>query len=78
MENRRYVYGVRIFYENGYIPMAELAFGDGGRPTGETKIIEWSRQSEREKYYFNAYTFYWDERFVPKEKTFEEFVNCAF
>lgn len=59
---KRYVYAVRIFEQDGYQPMAELAFGDGGRPTGETIFIHWDDISEREKYYINSYTLVWDER----------------
>lgn len=28
---KRYVYAVRIFLKDGYLNMAELALGDGGR-----------------------------------------------
>lgn len=72
MNNKPYVYAIRIFYENGYRPMAELAFGEGGRPTGETKIIYWADITEREQYYINAYTFIWDER-LPY--TFQEYIH---
>ena len=72
MENKRYVYAVRIFNKDGYKPMAELAFGDGGRPTGETTIIHWDDISEREKYCINSYTLVWDER--TKGKSFDEYV----
>lgn len=75
MENKRYVYGIRIFNKDGYKPIAELAFGDGGKPTGETIIIPWDDIEEREKYVINAYTFVWDTRFVPTHKTFDEFVG---
>lgn len=73
----RYVYGVRIFLDNERIPMAELAFGDGGRPNGETKIIHWDRPDERDRYVINAYTFIWDERVkdIAYGMTFEEFKN---
>ena len=72
---RRFVYAVKIYEENGYKPMAELAFGDGGRPTGETIIIHWDDINERNKYVINAYTFIWDTRFIPTHKTFEDFIN---
>lgn len=74
---RRYVYAVRIYIDHttGYKVMADLAFGDGGRPNGETTTIEWDVISEREKYVINAYTFIWDEREVPESKTFKEFIN---
>lgn len=74
---KRYVYAVRIYIDHttGYKVMADLAFGDGGRPNGETTTIEWDVISEREKYVINAYTFIWDEREVPESKTFKEFIN---
>ena len=75
MESKRFVYAVKIYEENGYTPMAELAFGEGGRPTGETIIIPWDDIKEREKYVITAYTFVWDERFVPTLQTFDEFVG---
>ena len=75
MDSKRYVYAIRIFNENDYKPMAELAFGDGGRPNGETITIEWDDINEREKYVINAYTFIWDERDVVKEKTFDKYVK---
>lgn len=62
MENRRTVYAMRIFNMNGYQPMAELAFGDGGKPTGETITIHYDDINERNKYYISAYTLVWDER----------------
>lgn len=75
--HKRYVYAVRIYIDPtiGYKVMADLAFGDGGRPNGEITTIEWDVISEREKYVINAYTFIWDEREVPNSKTFEEFIN---
>lgn len=73
---KRYVYAVRIYLKDGYKPMADLAFGDGGRPNGETVTIEWDVVSEREKYVINAYTFVWDERETVKEKSFREYINA--
>lgn len=75
MEERRYVYGIRIFLKDGYLHMAELAFGDGGRPNGETAVIRWDIPAEREKYYINAYTLIWDERPAAAIRTFNEYVN---
>lgn len=75
MDNKRYVYAVRLFLKDGYQPMAELAFGEGGRPNGETEIIEWDVPTERERYCINAYTFIWDEREVVKNCTFNEFIR---
>ena len=72
MEKRRHVYAIRIYLENGYQPMAEIAFGDGGRPNGETKIIPWDELEVRNEYIINAYTFVWDERI---NKSFNEYIG---
>lgn len=58
----RYVYAIHIFLKDGYKPMATLAFGDGGRPTGETVTIEWDNLTQRRQYYWNAYTLVYDDR----------------
>ena len=70
--NKPYVYGMRI-YLDGVTPMAELALGDGGRPTGETEIIKFNSIDEREKYVINSYTFIWDER--TNDMSFEKFIH---
>lgn len=72
---KRYVYGVRIFLVNGYKPMAELMFGDGGKPNGETEIIEWDVTSERDRFIINAYTYIWDERPTVKDYTFKQYIR---
>ena len=69
---KRYVYAIRIYLENGYKPMAEIAFGNGGRPNGETKIIPWDEPEARNEYVINAYTFVWDERI---NKSFNEYIG---
>lgn len=74
-DNRRYVYGIRIYLKDGYRPMADLAFGDGGRTNGEIVTIEWDRPDEREKYYIDSYTFIWDDRAPVQRWTFQEFAN---
>ncbi len=58
----RYVYAIHIYLQDGYKPMATLAFGDGGKPTGETATIEWSNLNQRRQYYWDAYTLIYDER----------------
>ena len=73
--NKRYVYAVRIWLKDGYKPMADLAFGDGGRPTGEIVTIEWDIITEREKYVINAYTFIWDERETVKTQSFSDYIK---
>lgn len=58
------VVAIRIYYaENGFTPMADLAFAFGGKIT-----IEWDVPAEREVYEagINAYTLYYDER--PKRE----------
>lgn len=75
MNNRRYVYGIRIFLANDHTPMAELAFGNGGRITGETEVIRWDSMSERERFFINSYTFIWDEREIVREKSFTEYIQ---
>ena len=75
MDSRKYVYGMRIYLEDGHRPMADLAMGEGGRPNGEIVTIEYDRIDEREKYYINAYTFIWDERIPVKTMTFSEYVK---
>lgn len=75
---KRYVYGVRIFLENGHKPMAELALGDGGRPDGSTVIVPWDSPEEiEEKYVINAYTFIWDERDIVQHSAFDDYVYCS-
>lgn len=74
MDNKPYVYGIRIFLGDGYKPMAELAFGEGGRPNGKKETIEWDRPDERDRFYISAYTFVWDER-LPPEISFNNFVQ---
>ena len=69
------VYAVRIFLRNGYEPMADLALGQGGRPTGEVVTIHWDNLYELEKYYISAYTFIYDVRPVPVANTFLSLVE---
>lgn len=75
MDERRYVYGMRIYLKNGHKPMADLALGIGGRTSGEIVTIEWDRPDEREKYVINSYTFVWDERIPVKTMSFSEYAN---
>ena len=75
IDNRPYVYAVRIFLENGYQPMAELAFGDGGRPNGQTKVIRWDSITEREEYIINSYTLIWDEREIVRWNSFQNYIH---
>lgn len=75
MDNRKFVYGLRIYLRDGYKPMADLALGEGGRTNGEIVTIEWDRLDEREKYVINAYTFVWDERDLVRAMKFSEYAN---
>ena len=73
MENKRFVYAMRIWLKDGYKPMADLAFGDGGRTTGEIQRIPYDNITEREKYIINSYTIIWDER-TKSFGSFEDYV----
>ena len=73
--NKRYVYAIKIYLKNGYQPMADLAFGEGGRPTGETVTIPWDVEDERNKYYYNSYTLVWDTRTTVLNMSFEDYVH---
>ena len=73
--DKRYVYAIRIFLKDGHKPMAELAFGDGGRPTGETEIIHWDDPNERALFNINSYTYIWDERPVVTDYTFNSWIH---
>ena len=75
MDNRPYIYAVRIYLKDGYQPMAELAFGDGGRPTGKTTVIRWDNIPEREQYLINSYTLIWDEREIVARNTFQQYIH---
>lgn len=77
-QNKRFVYGVRIWLKDGHQPMADLAFGEGGRPNGEVITIDWDDVLEREKYIINAYTFIWDERVRQYANTqFRDYVKTG-
>ena len=56
-------------------PMADLALGQGGRPTGEVVTVHWDNLYELEKYYISAYTFIYDVRPVPVANTFLSLVE---
>lgn len=73
MENKRFVYAMRIWLKDGYKPMADLAFGEGGRLTGEVQTIHFDDITERGKYVINSYTVVWDERTKP----FCSFEDCV-
>ena len=74
-EGKPYIYAVRLFEGEYCKQMAELAFGDGGRPNGKTVTIEWTNITEREKYCINGYTHVWDERPCVRMQSFSDYVN---
>lgn len=68
MENKPYAIAVRIYDENG-ITMADIktSLRDG---LGIETII-WTKPNERERFYYNGYTLFYDER-IKNTKPFEE------
>ena len=62
MENKPYAIAVRIYDENG-ITKADI----------KTKMetIIWTKPDERERFYYNGYTLYYDER-IKNTKPFAE------
>ena len=77
MNGPRYIYAIRIFLDNYRTPMAELAFGEGGRPNGETVTIRWDESDKLDGYVMNAYTYIWDERTseIAYGSSFRDYVN---
>ena len=72
-----YINKLRKINQNGYTfdisnYLYNPAFGNGGRPNGETKIIPWDEPEARNEYVINAYTFVWDERI---NKSFNEYIG---
>lgn len=68
MENKTYAIAVRIYESNG-TTMADIKTSpcDGLK----TETIVWTKPNERERFYYNGYTIFYDER-VSKVKPFEE------
>ncbi len=68
MKNKPYAIAVRIYESNG-TTMADIKISpcDGLR----TETITWTKQDERERFYYNGYTLFYDER-IKKTKPFEE------
>lgn len=68
MENKPYVIAVRI-YESKGITMADIKASsyDGLK----TESIVWTKPDERERFYYNGYTLFYDER-IKNAKPFEE------
>lgn len=59
MENKPYAIAVRIYDENG-ITKADIKTSpyDGSK----METIIWTKPDERERFYYNGYTLYYDER----------------
>ena len=68
MENKPYVIAVRIYESNGTM-MADIKTS----PCDGTKMetIIWTKPDERERFYYNGYTLYYDER-IKNIKPFVE------
>lgn len=69
MENKTYAIAVRIYEDSDGVTMADIKTSpcDGLR----TETIVWIKPNERERFYYNGYTIFYDER-VSKVKPFEE------
>lgn len=69
MENKTYAIAVRIYEDSDGVTMADIKTSpyDGLR----TETIVWTKPNERERFYYNGYTIFYDER-VSKVKPFEE------
>ena len=68
MENKPYAIAVRIYELNG-TTMADIKASpcDGLK----TESIVWTKPDERERFYYNGYTLFYDER-IKNTKPFEE------
>ena len=75
MENRPYVFAMRIYLSDRHKPMADLAILKEGQIIG-VDTIEYDDIATREEYYINAYTLIWDERVIEDINwTFSEYVD---
>ena len=50
-----------LIYTEHCKPMADIAIGDGGKPT-KVITIQWDYEEERNRFHFNAYTLFCDKR----------------
>ena len=68
MENKPYAIAVRIYDENG-ITKADIKTSpyDGSK----METIIWTKPDERERFYYNGYTLYYDE-LIKNTKPFAE------
>lgn len=69
MENKPCAIAVRIYENSDGITMADIKTSpcDGL----ETESIVWTKPDERERFYYNGYTLFYDER-IKNTKSFEE------
>ena len=69
MENKPYAIAVRIYESSNGTVMADIKTYpcDGLR----TETITWTKINERERFLYNGYTLFYDER-IEKTKPFEE------
>ena len=68
MENKPYAIAVRIYESNG-ITMADIKTSPCDGLIMET--IVWTKINERERFLYNGYTLFYDER-IKNTKPFEE------
>lgn len=68
MEDKPYAIAVRIYESNG-ATMADIKTS----PCDDlrTESIVWTKPNERENFYYNGYTLFYDER-IKNTKSFEE------
>lgn len=58
-KEKPYVIAVRIYCKNNIV-MADIKTSPADNSTLETII--WTQRNEREKFYYNGYTLFYDER----------------
>lgn len=68
MNNKPYAIAVRIYDKNGIIKAdVKTSPCDGSK----METIIWTKPDEREQFYYNGYTLYYDER-IKNTKPFAE------
>lgn len=69
MDNKPYAIAVRIYENPDRTTMADIKTSpcDGFK----TETIVWTKPDERERFFYNGYTLFYDERIV-KTKPFKE------
>jgi hypothetical protein len=69
MENKPYAIAVRIYESSNGTVMADIKTSPYDGLKQETII--WTKPDERERFYYNGYTLFYDER-IKNTKPFEE------